>query len=96
MEASMGAAPDGCIRSRAMCVNLDSLDLTDQQRGVARDQIRERAYHLWEKAGRPPGDGMEFWLAAEAEWIGHYYVPPRPLEWDTDGEADAVLESAHV
>ena len=28
------------------------------------DEIRVRAYHLWEAAGRPEGDGTEFWLAA--------------------------------
>ena len=26
-----------------------------------------RAYYKWEAAGRPSGDGMEFWLQAEAE-----------------------------
>jgi hypothetical protein len=29
------------------------------------DAIRTRAYHLWEAAGRPPGDGVSFWLEAE-------------------------------
>lgn len=33
-------------------------------------QISERAYYLWEKAGRPEGDGQEFWLAAEKELRG--------------------------
>ena len=27
--------------------------------------IREGAYHRWQAAGSPPGDGVEFWLAAE-------------------------------
>lgn len=31
------------------------------------DSIRERAYLLWEAAGRPDGDGVEFWLKAEEE-----------------------------
>ena len=31
------------------------------------DQIRELAYRKWETAGRPAGDGVEFWLAAERE-----------------------------
>jgi hypothetical protein len=31
------------------------------------DQIRVRAYSLWEEAGRPEGDGMQFWLVAEQE-----------------------------
>jgi hypothetical protein len=32
--------------------------------------IRERAYRLWEEAGRPAGDGVEFWLRAERELTG--------------------------
>lgn len=31
------------------------------------DQIRELAYAKWEAAGRPAGDGAEFWLLAESE-----------------------------
>jgi hypothetical protein len=34
------------------------------------DAIRTRAYHLWEAAGRPPGDGVSFWLEAERELRG--------------------------
>lgn len=29
--------------------------------------IREAAYYKWEAAGCPCGDGVEFWLQAEAE-----------------------------
>ena len=33
-----------------------------------RDQrIRERAYHLWDKAGRPEGESEQYWLLALAE-----------------------------
>ena len=31
------------------------------------EEVRMRAYFLWEEAGRPPGDGVRFWLAAERE-----------------------------
>jgi hypothetical protein len=31
------------------------------------DEIRLRAYYLWEAAQRPPGDGRAFWLLAEEE-----------------------------
>jgi len=31
------------------------------------DTVRERAYALWEQAGRPESDGVEFWLRAEHE-----------------------------
>ena len=31
------------------------------------DEIRARAHALWEQAGRPEGDGTQFWLEAEKE-----------------------------
>jgi len=31
------------------------------------EATRARAYQLWERAGRPHCDGIEFWLEAEAE-----------------------------
>jgi len=33
------------------------------------DEIRQRAYQKWEAAGRPPSDGVSFWLAAEQEVV---------------------------
>ena len=32
--------------------------------------IRERAYQLWDQAGRPEDRSQEFWLAAKAEFEG--------------------------
>ena len=32
--------------------------------------IRVRAYERWEAAGRPEGDGVQFWLDAEKELTG--------------------------
>jgi len=34
------------------------------------DEVRERAYVLWEEAGKPESDGVEFWLKAEQELSG--------------------------
>jgi Protein of unknown function (DUF2934) len=31
------------------------------------DQIRQRAYELWQLAGRPEGSDQEFWYEAERE-----------------------------
>jgi hypothetical protein len=31
------------------------------------DVVREKAYLLWEEAGYPEGDGIEFWIRAEKE-----------------------------
>jgi len=33
------------------------------------DEIRQLAYEKWEAAGKPPGDGSEFWLQAEKELV---------------------------
>lgn len=38
--------------------------------------IRAAAYSLWEKAGRPEGDGVEFWNQAEHE----FWNPPQQPE----------------
>ena len=37
------------------------------RRTPTEDEVRLRAYQLWELAGRPDGDGKEFWQQAEAE-----------------------------
>lgn len=34
---------------------------------TSEERIRERAYRCWAEAGCPAGDGVEFWLKAEAE-----------------------------
>lgn len=34
---------------------------------IPEETIRERAYLLWEEAGRPECDGVEFWVRAEQE-----------------------------
>jgi hypothetical protein len=31
------------------------------------EAVKVRAYQLWERAGRPEGDGISFWLEAEAD-----------------------------
>jgi len=34
---------------------------------MRRPKVRARAYELWERAGRPPGRDLEFWLDAERQ-----------------------------
>lgn len=34
---------------------------------ISEEIVREKAYILWEEAGKPEGDGIEFWLLAEQE-----------------------------
>jgi hypothetical protein len=38
---------------------------------VDEQTIRLRAYERWEAAGRPEGDGVQFWLEAEKELAAH-------------------------
>jgi len=38
------------------------------------EQIRLRAYYLWESAGKPQGRDLEFWHKAEAIY-DHWYKP---------------------
>ncbi|HKI33984.1 MAG TPA: DUF2934 domain-containing protein [Gemmataceae bacterium] len=33
------------------------------------EEVERRAYLKWEAAGKPPGDGTRFWLAAERELL---------------------------
>ena len=41
------------------------------------EAIERGAYILWERAGRPDGRDLDFWLAAEA-------IMPYPLPWGAD------------
>ncbi|MFO0845274.1 MAG: DUF2934 domain-containing protein [Gemmataceae bacterium] len=36
-------------------------------RVVPEEEIRRRAYQIWEAAGKPVSDGVRFWLEAEGE-----------------------------
>jgi hypothetical protein len=40
-------------------------------------KIAERAYLLWEQAGRPEGKALEYWLRAEAECSTEPTADPR-------------------
>lgn len=45
--------------------------------------IRNAAYHKWEAAGRPGGNGIDFWLEAEKEYLssnGHSNLGVKEIE----------------
>ncbi len=50
--------------------------------------IRESAYYKWQAAGYPAGDGSEFWLAAEREFLDAHAMP------DPSGTGDIVQEAS--
>lgn len=44
------------------------------------EQIRTRAHHLWEEAGRPDGRAEEFWHQAERELVEAADAPAETTE----------------
>lgn len=42
--------------------------------GISEDAIRERAYHIWEREGRPHGRDFEHWVRAQVELIAETTV----------------------
>jgi hypothetical protein len=45
---------------------------------VAEEDIRVRSYLLWESAGRPDGQELEFWLRAKADLEAEGRYSPKP------------------
>jgi hypothetical protein len=37
---------------------------------IHHQEVSDRAYLLWQRAGKPEGQDLEFWLQAEAEVLG--------------------------
>ena len=58
-------------------IPLEALFLTEEEYQTAHKQVREAAYYQWLSAGCPPYRELEFWLAAESEWVQFCYVPDR-------------------
>ena len=50
-------------------------------------RVRERAYEIWQRAGRPEGKSVEHWLQAEAE-IG---AEEQGLEQEIELESEGVV-----
>ena len=55
--------------------------------GWQKHRIQERAYEIWEKAGRPEGRAEEHWRQAEAEIAAE----ERGLEEEIKLEAEGVI-----
>jgi hypothetical protein len=51
------------------------------------ERTRERAYEIWERAGRPEGEAMQHWLQAEAEIVAE----EKGLEQEVELEAEGVV-----
>lgn len=61
------AAPRSAPRAPGAAASSSEKDRTSAPPIPADDQIRARAYFLWEEAGCPECDGVQFWLEAEKE-----------------------------
>jgi hypothetical protein len=48
-------------------------------------RVRERAYELWEHAGRPDGNAAEHWLQAEAEIAAQEQGLTDEIELENEG-----------
>jgi hypothetical protein len=50
-------------------------------------RVRERAYEIWERTGRPQGKAVDHWLQAEAETAAE----EKGLEQEVELEAEGVV-----
>jgi hypothetical protein len=61
-------APPARVVAPARTTEADASEERYLHGGVTLEEAtRVRAYHLWERAGRPEGDSVSFWLEAESE-----------------------------
>ena len=72
MSKTAHQTPRGTTPAAARSNPAESADATRLQPprrdgAPTEDAIRARAYALWQQAGEPGGDGVEFWLRAEQE-----------------------------
>ena len=63
-----------------MNVTLETLEGTPEELEARREAVRKLAYFKWLEYGRPEAPDVDFWLAAEREWIERFYVPLRKYE----------------
>lgn len=58
--------PDEQSKQSSVASNSEEVG-TEQDSQPCCEHVRELAYFKWQQAGCPDCDGVEFWLAAEAE-----------------------------
>jgi hypothetical protein len=49
------------------------------------ERIKERAYQIWERAGRPEGKSVEHWLQAQAEIAADEQELSEELKLEAEG-----------
>jgi hypothetical protein len=58
------APPD--VRMRELAGGAWEIDGSMTHEQIHHERVRSKAYEMWDQAGRPPGQDLDFWLAAEA------------------------------
>jgi hypothetical protein len=66
---SAGAAPAPPTSAPKAPVAAAPIAKAPKGKTVPEEVIRLQAYKKWETAGRPPGNGVQFWLEAERELL---------------------------
>jgi hypothetical protein len=61
------AAHEAPVRKTTSKAVTEGVHRPGMPHGVPDDDIRLCAYTKWESAGKPAGDGVQFWLEAERE-----------------------------
>lgn len=64
-SATVAHAPRHRKNESRVSVSMDIDETVPSPQGVPEDTVRMCAYRMWEAAGRPAGDGVQFWLEAE-------------------------------
>lgn len=70
--------PKSDVKTADLTANTDTADL------VSEAAIRDRAYHLWDAAGRPEGEADRFWYEA------HHQATAELIARSSDGTARAL------
>jgi hypothetical protein len=58
------------------------------------EQVRRRAYKLWEQAGRPDGRHDDFWHQASAEGVGETRADAGSADEDPKADLEEASSSA--
>ena len=66
-KPTTSAHPRPAAPARAPQPAVAPVETSRHAASVSADDIRLCAYGKWERAGKPSGDGVQFWLEAERE-----------------------------
>ena len=66
----------------------DGCDVSTETKASLEESVRERAYYLWEQAGRPEGSQEEFWHQAREEHFRERAYRLWEYEGRPEGHAD--------